>query len=364
IPDFGGKRDAQGQPYRYYTCGAVHREAASAECPVRRVPAAVLEQTVVGLMAAVGRREEIVQAVIGATKDIRRNNGELRRCISEIDRELDQVARRLGNCVEAIAAGGAEVVADELRERATTLKTDKQRLIVERERLRQDLAAYELGAMDVARLREALTRFHDLLPQLSAEEQKQLIALCVDRLEIRAKAGGSADGAGRLLEIRLRLHAAQLVAGMEERVVVRVREARLSPITRRVMTIDGRVRIGHAGQPSEIVAPVHEMVGSATVVPKAKETDLRHPLHLAVAWRRKLAANPALSHAAFARKMDVSEATVSRTLLMLKLIPEIQEVLLKVRQREDLRRFSLNKMVVIAALPADAQREGFMRLSH
>ncbi|OAM90030.1 hypothetical protein OH491_19065 [Termitidicoccus mucosus] len=203
-----------------------------------------------------------------------------------------------------------------------------------------------------------------MLPQLAPQEQRDLVGLCVERVEVRAKSSVVRPDEDRQIEIRLRLHAAQLVAGMEERVVVRVREARLAPITHRVMTIDSRVNLGSSQRPTRILTPFNEVLAaaSATSVTR-KEPAIRHLLHLAIAWQRKLENKPDMSHAALARRKKVSEPTVSRTLQMLRLLPEIQAILLQLKQRSDLRRYSLNKMVALAALPPEEQRQGFAKLS-
>lgn len=365
IPDFGGKRDSSGRPYRYYTCGAAHKERQDANCPIRHLPAALLENAVFGLMGGIGRREEIVQcAVDGAKTCVQSGRAELRDRMGEIDRELTQQTRRLANCIEAIAVGGTEAITDELRAKAATLKTEKERLMVERERLRQELATHELGAMDARRIAGALARFQELLPHLPPEEQRHLVALCVDRVEVRPKPAARSEGeAGRPIEIRLRLHAAQLVAGMEERVVVRVREARLAPINRRVMMLQSRLNLGGPRQPTRILTPFAETLGALPAAPPSRKApEWRHPLHRALTWQRKLEGNPAMSHAALARKMGVSEPTVSRTLRMLRLLPEIQEILLRLKRREDLHHCSLNKVVALSALPPEAQRREFARL--
>ncbi len=364
IPDHGGKKNAQGLPYRYYTCGVHRRYSDRVTCAVRHVPAGLLESAVIRLMGSVGRREEIVQAVIqGVRTTAQTSRAEIRTRIETLDREVTQVSRRLANCIEAIAAGGAEAITDELRAKAAALKAEKDEFVIARERLRQELALHDLGAMDGKRIAEALTRFEELLPHLSPDEQKHLAALCVERVEVWAKPTPKV-GADRELEIRLRLHAAQLVQGMEERVIVRVREARLAPITRRVMQLESRVRIAGSGRQAEILSPVREVLGKLTPSPAASKTpELRHPIHLALLWKKKLAANPALNHVALARTEQVSEATVSRTLKMLKLLPEIQEILLGLKTWADLRRYSGNRMVVLADLPPELQRERFARLA-
>lgn len=366
IPNFGGKRDKEGQPYRYYTCGAQHREGTDAGCPIQHVPAGILEDAVIGLMGAVGRREEIVQHTLaGAKAYAPGSRSELRARVAEVDQALTKLNRRLSNCIEAIAVGGTEIIANELREKVGTLKAQKEQLLVERELLRQELASQELGDLDGRRLAEALTRFQDLVRQLPVEQQKELIALCVDRIELRGKSRERTDpGTGRLVEVRLRLHAAQLVAGMEERVVVRLREARLSPITKRVMVLNTRMTLGGPRVGTKLVSPFQEtLAGPITPSAPATAPSVRHPIHRARKWQRKLTANPQLSHAALARREAVSEPTVSRTLKMLQLLPDIQEMLLQLKRQEDIQRFSLTKMVAVAALPPAQQKQAFARMS-
>lgn len=362
IPDHGGKRNAQGQAYRYYTCGVHRRYGDHVSCSVRRVPARILENAVIRLMGSVGRREEIVEAVIKGVRSTKQaSRAKIRTRIEDLDCEMAQTSRRLANCIEAIAAGGAEAITDELRNKATALKVEKDELVIARERLRQELALHDLGALDGKRIAEALTRFEELLPHLSPDEQKHLAALCVERVEVKAKATPKSV-AGRELEISLRLHAAQLVQGMEDHVVVRVRNARLAPITRRVMQLESRVRIAGSGQQAEILSPVREVLGKVTPAHPSKTSVHSHPLRLAMLWKKKLAENPSLKHSALARSEGVSEATVSRTLKMLRLLPEIQEILLSLKRRADLRRYSLNRMVALADMPPEQQRNGFARL--
>lgn len=94
--------------------------------------------------------------------------------LSELDRTLDDANQQLRNCAQAIARGGIDSLAAALREEADALHAQKQNLLVEREQVRQDLAACEDTAHDPERIRRSLERFSELLPTLSAEQQRDL----------------------------------------------------------------------------------------------------------------------------------------------------------------------------------------------
>lgn len=95
---------------------------------------------------------------------------------------------------------------------------------------------------------------------------------------------------------------------------------------------------------TKLVSPFQETLASPhSRSAQVKEPRLRHAIHRARNWLRKLTANPELSHAAPARNEAVSEPAVSQTLRMLKLLPEIQEVLLHLKRKEDIQRYSLTK---------------------
>jgi hypothetical protein len=162
--------------------------------------------------------------------------------------------------------------------------------------------------------------------------------------------------------LRIKLHAARLVEGLEERVVVEHRsQARPIAVAKRMLTLDSRVAMG---QPAEVLSPFREELGVRSgPVPKATkpepEVTLPNPLRRAVAWQRQLDRNPSLSRAQLARNTGASGPTMTRHLDLLKLVPEIQTFLLALKTASDLRKFSLNKMSALAHLQPDEQRRCF-----
>lgn len=135
---------------------------------------------------------------------------------------------QLRNCAKALVLGQVTGLDDVLREQAETLNTDRQRLLVEREQLRLELEACEPGEIDPGRIRDALIKLGELLPSLTPNEQRDLILLFLERVEIRP--GGRPTGKHaaftRLLELRMKLRVGRLVEGMAERLVIEERAVR------------------------------------------------------------------------------------------------------------------------------------------
>ncbi len=362
IPNACGKRDLQGKYYRYYTCGRVHKE--KADCPVRHVSADLLELTVIEFLGALARHPEVVRETLAsASTRGQADRTELRARLAGIDPELAQLHKRLGHVIEVIAAGGADVLGDELRTKAAALKDDKQRLLVEREKIRQALLLSEQDRFDAERLLAALARFRAVFSNLTPAEQKDLVALCVECVELRASPAGDERPGLRQYVVRLKLHVTRLVESMEEKIVVERNESHEPPPAQRALTLEPRVVFRSWGRsPSAvIVAPFREEFRAAKPAADAHDEPptVVHPIHRALAWQRKLAANPDVTQSALARRERVTGATLTYHLKLLSLVPEIQAFLLRLKTAPEFRRFSLRKMMVLAELSADAQRRRF-----
>lgn len=373
IPNHCGKASPDGKPYRYYTCGQTHKERASATCPLRHLPATSLEAVVISFLGEVARQPAIIQSAAESSRlRGKTDRVPLRAQVTTTDEALTKVNRQLRNCTDAIALGGADALGDELRERTIALKQEKQGLLLERERLRQELSACEQDELDAQRIRQSLERFGEVLPGLPPVEQKDLIALCLDRIEVRVhpqskRAKGDEPAIpGRQLELRLKLPVSNLVAGMEERLVIEQRGLRATLHSKRLLVLEASVALGQGGQSGHavITAPFHREVGqpSRPCSEPVAAKSAKHPIHRSLAWQRQLDTHPRLNRVALARKHGVVPAVVTKHLQLLALAPAIQSVLLQLESPREIRHFSLTKLRLLAALGQADQLRRFADL--
>ncbi|MDI1248826.1 MAG: recombinase family protein [Lacunisphaera sp.] len=142
IPNASGKKDSDGKPYRYYTCGHTRQPGGVGICPVRHVSATALEAAIIGFIGECSQHPEILQAAEESSRlRAKANRKPLRTALAAAEDSLADITQQLRNCAEVVAVGGMDAMADELRERAVALREEKQRLLVECEQLRQDLSA-------------------------------------------------------------------------------------------------------------------------------------------------------------------------------------------------------------------------------
>lgn len=363
IPNASGKRDAAGKLYRYYTCGQAHQEGSP--CPVRHLSADLLELATVRFIGALLRRPEIVTETLavanGRSRGDRKQTGAR---VKEIDQALGEIDAALQRIVDVIAAPDADVLGEELRARAGTLKARKQALLVEREQLRQDLLTRNQPKLDAVRLLAAIARFADIFPTLSQTEQKDLVALCVARIELRSDPARNDRPGRRRFRVRFKLHLDRLAEGMEEQVVVdRSSGPGSSPATA-PLTLESRLIFQSMGRAPKaiLVAPFNEEFQdsrpTAKIEPSTANAAGKHPVLRALGWARRLRGDASLTQAALARQEGVTAVTLTYHLKLLKLAPEIQAFLKGLSEPADLRRYSLRRMYPSHESTGRTERDG------
>jgi hypothetical protein len=368
IPNASGKLDPDGKPYRYYTCGYAHREGPDAKCPVRHVSATALETAVIGFLGACSQHPDALAATTAHAKATRQTNrAPLRARLSEIERNLAGVGEQLRNCARVLILGQATALNDVLREQAEALNADKQRLLVEREQVRLELAAYEQGDIDTARVSQALRKFSDLLPSLSPNEQRDLVMLFLERVEVRpsSRPSGKLAAGVRLLELRLKLRVSRLVEGMAERLVIEERVQRAdsaTPTRPLVLTLEVSLAPSSGStKPVTLLAPFPCELGFTrrATAPEPEAAPMLHPIHRARAWHRRLDNERGLNQLKLAAEEGLSPGSITHHLKLLQLADDIQAKLLDLTKAEDVRRYGLNRMKALADRPHEEQRREF-----
>ena len=90
VPKPAGKKDKEGNPYLYYTCGDVNKHGQKDKCPLRNIPARAFEDFVLKLLAELGKHPKIVRATAEAarkdhSKAVKPFEAKLRKLLKELD---------------------------------------------------------------------------------------------------------------------------------------------------------------------------------------------------------------------------------------------------------------------------------------
>lgn len=361
MPWASSPRGSDRKVFRYYRCGTLNRERDGERCPIRAIPAGVLEAAVVGYLGGIVQHPDLLhQAVEQSRTRALRDRTPLRERLSRLDQEIARLGRQIRNCVDAIVQGGTAAFADELRDRAKELTDRKHGLTVEHEGVRQELAACEQERVGDDRIREALARFGEVFEAMSLPEQARLMQLCFDRIDVTAKIG---SGAGqRQLQLALRVAVARLVEGMETKMAIDHRGAQGVRIERRRLTLPVTVAMPRNGV-AMIQRPFELALEPRQLAPGGPVRECLHPLHRALAWQQLRARRPSQSMKDFAAQQQTTEATIYYHFGLLRLAPEIQAFLLELRDRESVRRYGMMPLLPLAKLEQAEQLRQFAVLT-
>ena len=372
IPNASGKLDPDGKPSRYYTCGYAHKERSDAHCPVRHVSATALETAVVGFLGACSQHPDVLATTTASARERRQTDrAPLRARLSEAEKGLTAITDQLRNCAKALVLGNVPALDEVLREQAGALQTEKQRLLVEREQVRLELAASEEGDIDTKRVGTALEKFGELLPTLPPNEQRDLIMLFLERVEVRPsdQPAPKIGACLRLLELRLKLRVGRLIEGMSERLVIEERTAlaaSVAPGRPLVLTLNVALApVSGAQKPVTLLTPFRCELGvtRCAPAPKPELPPLLHPIHRARAWQRRLEAERGLNRLKLAAEEGLAPGSVTHHMKLLQLAEPIQAHLLNLTTADEARRYGLNRMKALAELPHDEQVRQFAALS-
>lgn len=358
IPSPAGKRDNQGRPYRYYSCGRVLKERADANCPLGRVSGPAIENLVVAFLGQVTKHPDVVEAALGAGKAMSTDQrNELAQRLRDTDREIEGIAREIANLIAAVAKGGA--LAEDLEGEAQSRKRKQRTLMVDRERLRQELAALDAPALGASQFIAALERFDVAFAKLSPAEQKELVGLFVRGITVASISDGDGPAnKSRTLSLRFELHLPHLLPKGGDQMTF-LKHDRAGSCARRVR-VEARVvmpktRNGELG----IVTPFKcQLTTRREEVP----TKARHPIHRAVEWEKALKAEPNLTARALAARVGVSEPTMSQQLQLTRLCTRVRNALLALDDRRLIWHLSYRRLKPLLALTPAEQCRRFSAL--
>ena len=365
VPHASGNRDESGRYYRYYYCGHLMKERTDSRCSVRRIAAGSLESAVVKFLSELGRHPDVIGAAVGSSQARKQTRQEeLKKGLAKLDRELADTNKNIRNCVESITAGGRSI-AEELAEQVAALKDRKQERLVERERLGQELAACESEILDESRVGSAVERFGQILQGLTPDEQKTLVALFVDRVVVRPTKDDEAippTVAVRRFELEFKLNVPRLVEGMEERVM---EQGEGKHLVMRGVVVTAQVVLGQQGRANQasILTPFRcgdELVRPAPEPVAAPSSGrVQHPLLRARVWKRMLTQDSKLSLRRLAKREGEVPPTLVRHFKLLKLSPEIQSYLVRLRDLKAIQFFSLRRLAPLAQMSDAEQQRNF-----
>ncbi len=181
-----GKKDPDGNPYLYYSCGHVSKDGSASECPVRSIPARPFEDLIIRYLGEIGRHPEIIEEAVRASNEEKtRALRPLRSKLAELEKRHRELAEDVSSCIEAVKKKGANSITDDFMAEAERLSAEKRRVELEREKLQIDVNYRENVVADKQVIADSLLRFESVVKSLPPDEQKELVQMMVREISVK-----------------------------------------------------------------------------------------------------------------------------------------------------------------------------------
>lgn len=185
IPKPAGKKDKDGNPYLYYTCGDINKHGKADNCALRNLPARGFEEFLLKLMGELGKHPEIIRATTEATRKEHEEAAKpFERKLREIEKELDAVSEEVARLIGMAKRPELKDLSSDFIEEANAAGKRKTELQDERQKLQMEIDYRRNLVTDEEIICQKLTDFAGLFEELTFEEQAELIGLLVKEIRV------------------------------------------------------------------------------------------------------------------------------------------------------------------------------------
>lgn len=361
---YSSKLRPDGTIYRYYTCVRDAKQHGECPCGLKYVPAVGLESGVLNYTHRLVTQPGLIQHTLAIFTS--NSSAELALAESEqkvLETEYADADRRLRSLLNQIA-DQPKALADAIREEATRLATRRHELNLQESAVAERVRMLRTANPDADHVKAAFSNFARLVRVLPIKDQKQLIGLVCERIKIgrpqsaaymRAVKSGLSP---RMYRVRLLLN----TVSMQD---LDIMQGGLIPNARPTANIEMAftVNLPASGKVIELIEG-EETIQMPTLDDRANQVNAGPTATNVVArardWEKLRSAREGSSAAKIAAELNVSPATLSLHLMLLRKVePGIISYLLHCEEDHTLRWFSLRELVVLAKLPPERQRDVF-----
>ena len=363
---YANKRRPDGKFYRYYRCVRSNKEGVSCGCNVKPVQADALESSVLTFLSRVVQQPELIKETLAMFSNTRSESRiEAEKRLEAIEYEMAELNAKLSVLLER-SISLADAFADYAREQGQEMATRRLKLDQERTVLINSIQTLRAASPDANEITKAIDSFDKLVRVLPIEKQKEVLKLVCERIEIgrpqsaaylRAVQSGQNP---RIFRVRVFLCVNNMLElGNELNVLQSGRRPQANfnlgytvefPLT--------RFRIPFVFLNGDGVA-AYEVNKDQ---PLSAEADIEfvNVIQKAELWAPMLADEPDETGTSLAKKLNVSGATVSLHLKVVrKLDPQIKLYLRNCNEPKVHTWFSLRQLLELAEYDLAAQHDRF-----
>ena len=185
VPKPAGKKDSDGNPYLYYTCGDINKHGKKNACELRNIPARAFEEFIIKLLSELGQHPDVIKATAEAAQSehleaVKPFEAKLRQAV----KELDEVSKEVASLIDMAKRPEMKNLSGEFMAEADSLGKRKSELQVERQKLQMEIDYRRALVVDENLICKNLTEFTSLFDQLTFEERSELMNLLFREIRV------------------------------------------------------------------------------------------------------------------------------------------------------------------------------------
>lgn len=184
-PKPSGKKDPEGNPYLYYSCGDVTKDGSASPCELRNISSKPFEEFIIKVIGEFGKHPDIIASTLASAKvEGRRSIKPLKKKAAELEKRYRAISDDLRNCIQLAKKKGADRLGDAFIEEAEALAQEKEKLEIEREIVQMDIQRKEQLTIQEEKVSDALVEFQSVFGTLRFEEQEELVRLLIRDIRV------------------------------------------------------------------------------------------------------------------------------------------------------------------------------------
>ncbi|BET67245.1 hypothetical protein ASA1KI_21630 [Opitutales bacterium ASA1] len=207
-PVYSGKRRKDGSLFRYYSCMRFMKLHRHSGCTLKSISADAAETAVLDFLAQLAASDELVEAVVEASKEPGRH-AKLLGVQRDLQQETAKLRAKKANIVEVLCNGGVQGLSEELRQKVDEINATLASIETRIGGLRSEIAESATWDIPPDEVREALSSFSLLARALPVVDRQRLVQLLIKEILV-ARVGNSHGDPSDQFRLTIRMRVAAL----------------------------------------------------------------------------------------------------------------------------------------------------------
>jgi len=178
-----GKKDKNGNPYLYYSCGKVVDDGKNSNCKVRALPAREFEKIINEFLEGLGQNKTLIESTTKKNSQYNKIRLKPLKLESELTEEkLVKTSAEINRLIKILKS--QDMVSKDISEEYKRLIKEKIMLETQKDRVLLDIGRCKQDMLDAEMVAKTLVAFDKVIKSLTLEDQKELLQLLIRQITV------------------------------------------------------------------------------------------------------------------------------------------------------------------------------------